>query len=414
MMMVRFRKLELPITRRSCLAGCLLAIVASVGCARSSLPMLDLRVASEIPSGAKIACQVKMTHPSGRPEENTEWLEGQIRIRGASSQFYDKKSFQVKLEKPHEWLGLAKNRDWVLNAAFVDCSMMRHKLCYDLYRSMAKGSEKRFASSSRFIEVRLNDSYHGAYLLMERIERSLLGLQPFDKEKDQHAVIYKAIDHGADFQQQGHRAYEQHEPEVELLPYWGPIEELNRFVSRATEQEFLDEQSGIEAYFDTSCAVDFHLLLLFTSNMDGYDKNFIIARDAPSETQPRPKFFFVPWDYDATLGRNWEGSNVEPYEWLSNHLFDRLLSYERYKQRYRARWQELRRGPFAVDQVVRMIDENVRVFGPAAARNERRWKGDFSRDPTQLTFVEDVKQMKKWIERRVQWLDEEILRRTGP
>ncbi len=105
---------------------------------------------------------------------------------------------------------------------------------------------------------------------------------------------------------------------------------------------------------------------------------------------------------------------MEPYEWLTNHLFDRLLSYERYKQRYRARWQELRRGPFAVDQVVRMIDENVRVFGPAATRNERRWKGDLSRDPTQLTFVEDVKQMKKWIERRVQWLDDEISRRTGP
>ncbi len=102
-----------------------------------------------------------MTYPSGDRQRTPNGLRDRSASAAPHRRFYDKKSFQVKLEKPQEWLGLAKNRDWILNAAFVDCSMMRHKLCYDLYRSMAMGNEKRFASSSRFIEVRLNDSYHG-------------------------------------------------------------------------------------------------------------------------------------------------------------------------------------------------------------------------------------------------------------
>jgi spore coat protein CotH len=159
--------------------------------------------------------------------------------------------------------------------------------------------------------------------------------------------------------------------------------------------------------------IDFHLLLLLTSNMDGNDKNFIIARDAPTAAMQQPRFFFVPWDYDATFGRNWEGSIVEPREWLSNHLFDRLLGNRTYQQKYAARWKELRKKQFSVENISRMIDENAQTLGAAATRNERRWKGKIDANSGELTFGEDLKQMKAWVAARTKWLDAEIGRRTG-
>lgn len=392
----------------------ILCFAAATGIgAESNLPVLEIQTTKEIGSEPRVPCTVRMVSPKEIKDGNSDLLRGQIRFRGASSQGYEKKSFAFKLDEQIRWLGLQKDRDWILNAAFVDCSMMRHKLAYDLFQSLSVDGARRFASSSRFVEVKLNGRYHGVYLLMERVERSLLELQRFNRSNSRHAVIYKAIDHGADFRQLGHGAYEQHEPEPEELEYWSPLEELNHFVSQAPDSKFFDAKTGIATRVDVDYAIDFHLLLLLTSNMDGNDKNFIIARDAPTAAMQQPRFFFVPWDYDATFGRNWEGSIVEPREWLSNHLFDRLLGNRTYQQKYAARWKELRKKQFSVENISRMIDENAQTLGAAATRNERRWKGAIEPNSGQLTFAEDLKQMKAWVAARTKWLDAEIGRRTG-
>ena len=169
-----------------------------------------------------------------------------------------------------------------------------------------------------------------------------------------------------------------------------PLDELNQFVSQVPDGEFFDAKSGIGSRMDMDNVIDFHLLVLFTSNMDGSDKNFLLARDALTADAPQPRFFFVPWDYDATFGRNYEGSLVEPTAWLSNHLFDRLLGNAAYQQRYTARWLKLRKGQFSVENIARMIDDNARTLGDAAKRNERRWKEIAGLDSDQLTFTEEL------------------------
>ena len=379
----------------------------------SNLPVIHLQVSKQIGSEPKVPCTVRMVAPNGLELGNTGALAGLIRYHGASSQGYEKKSFAFTLDAPTHWIGLNERRQWVLNAAFVDCSMMRHKLSYDLFQSLSADGARRFASSSRFVEVNFNGRYHGAYLLMERVDRALLGLRRYDSNAPNHAVIYKAVDHSGNFSDLGHGGYEQREPEPGVRQYWGPLDDLNLFTSRAPDSKFFDPESGIASRFDMDNVIDFHLLVLFTSNMDGIDKNFILARDAPTAAAPKPGFFFVPWDYDATFGRNWEGSRVGPTKWISNHLFDRLLGNAAYRQRFAARWRQLRERQFSVERVTRMIDDNAETLGDAAKRNERRWKGIDGPGPGQLSFTEDVKQMKEWVAARTKWLDQEIVRRTG-
>jgi spore coat protein CotH len=249
---------------------------------------------------------------------------------------------------------------------------------------------------------------------MERVDRTLLGLRRFDSNAPSHACLYKAVDHAANFGSPGHDGYEQREPDPLALPYWRPLEEFNRFVSRSPDAAFLHPVTGIVARLDLDSAIDFHLLVLLTSNMDGITKNFLLARDAAPASDPKaaPRFFFVPWDYDATFGRNWNATPVGPDAWLSNHLFDRLHADPAFRRRFATRWQELRKQPLATATLHRLMDDNVRTLGDAARRNEERWRDARGYYPDALTFAEDMAQMKEWVVTRGQWLDAEIERRA--
>jgi hypothetical protein len=378
-----------------------------------NLPIIHLEAKERIVSERKVPCTVQMTWPAGTEPGNTNALAGVVRIHGASSQMYPKKSFAVTLAAPVRWPGLPEDKQWVINAAFVDRSLMRHKLSYDLFRSLSAGEHRRFASASRFVEVTLNGRYQGAYLLMQRVDSALLELRRFDSNATTHACIYKAEDHGADFGRPGHQAFEQREPDPLVLPYWGPLDRFSRFTSSSKDAEFFDPQTGIASRLDLDNTIDFHLLLLVTSNMDGNDKNLIFARNAPSADNPKPRFFFVPWDYDATFGRNWNATRVSPTEWVSNYLFERLLRDATYRGKFAARWTQLRRKEFADRTVREMIDDNVRTLGEAARRNSLRWRTPTGPYPDRLTFEQDIAQMHQWTAARLQWLDDQIARRFG-
>src|ERR1043166_5171010 len=378
----------------------------------SHLPIIFLAAKEPIVSERKVPCTLKMVLPEGTGSSSTGALTGIVRIHGASSVMYPKKSFGVTLDAPVRWLGMRESAHWVLNAAFVDRSLMRHKLSYDLFRSLSAPGAPRFASASRFVEVNLNGKYHGAYLLMERIDRAMLELRRYDSNAPNHAVIYKAVDHAANFDHLGHGGFEQREPAPLLGEYWGPLDRFNRFVSRTTDAEFFDPVKGIPARLDLDNAIDFHLLVLLTSNMDGIDKNLILARDEPVTNAAVPRFFFAPWDYDATKNRGTAAFVTEPTAWLSNRLFDRLVSGAGYRKKFAASWKQLRERQFSVQTIHRMIDENASTLGEAARRNTARWRTLNGPYPDRLAFEEDLAQMKEWVVARVKSLDEEIERKV--
>ncbi len=388
-------------------------VTAAAPDAPSKLPVLTLTVKGAITSDQKTPCTLTVPEAGPTAPGGSNSWPGVVRFHGATSQGYPKKSFGVTLSAPARLLDLRESAHWVLNAAFIDRSLMRHKLSYDLFRSLSTSNAPRRAVASRFVEVRLNGEEQGVYLLMERMDRALLELRPFRSNDASHASIYKAVDHAANFGHAGRAGYEQREPDPLTLPWWGPLEEFNRFVSRSPEPQLFDPTNGIAARLDVDNAIDFHLLVLLTSNLDGITKNFIFARDAQDTARPAAKFFFAPWDYDGTFGRNWNATPVSPSEWLSNRLFDRLMGNRDYREKFAARWRRLREREFSVATVQGLIDASVRTLGEAARRNAARWRQAEGYYPDQLTFDEDVSQMKAWVEARVRWLDGEITRRSA-
>lgn len=112
------------------------------------LPVIFLQTTQRISSELKVSCNVRMVLPKDATPVSTNSLSGLVRIHGASSQGYPKKSFGLTLDTPVRWLGMRESAQWVLNAASVDRSLMRHKLSYDLFRSLSTNGNRRFAGDN--------------------------------------------------------------------------------------------------------------------------------------------------------------------------------------------------------------------------------------------------------------------------
>lgn len=97
--------------------------------------------------------------------------EAQIKLRGNSTAYRDKRPFKIKLDKKANLLGLGdeedgssyKSKHWVLLANDIDHSLIRNKLLYDF--SGAIGTEFYFKSTN--VALLYNGEYKGVYQLCE-------------------------------------------------------------------------------------------------------------------------------------------------------------------------------------------------------------------------------------------------------
>ncbi len=92
----------------------------------------------------------------------------EISGRGSGSWYYEKKSYNLKLNKPANLLGMGEGKRWILLANALDQSHLRNKLVYDFAREI--GSYSGFAPDCKHTDVFLNGIYVGLYLLTEKVE----------------------------------------------------------------------------------------------------------------------------------------------------------------------------------------------------------------------------------------------------
>ena len=90
-----------------------------------------------------------------------------IKGRGNSSwQSNEKKSYNFKLTEKHALLGMSKAKKWVLTSNNMDATLMRNAMAY----SLAHATAIPYTIDYRWIDLYLNGSYRGTYMLCEKIE----------------------------------------------------------------------------------------------------------------------------------------------------------------------------------------------------------------------------------------------------
>lgn len=101
----------------------------------------------------------------------------EIRGRGNSTWAQPKKPYRLKLDKKTDLFGMGKSKHWVLLANYMDESLQRNTLAYNL--SGAMGMEQM---STVFVDVVLNGDFVGNYQLCENIRVDPTRVDIFDWE----------------------------------------------------------------------------------------------------------------------------------------------------------------------------------------------------------------------------------------
>lgn len=363
------------------------------------LPTIDID-AGEIPYYQKVPCTVTYT------EGDLQWTdEGKIKCRGGYSSGFPKHSYTLKLEHHRSLAGLPEQRAWILNANYIDKSMMHHKVCFDLFREM--NPEKNLASKCAYVNVTKKGRYYGLFVLMQKLNAGSLGLN----KKDSLAVIYKdpPVFYGENRNsrpQEPGNYFQQNYPDIEDEDRNDYLESVMQFMIHADDSIFASEIGNL---FDIENVIDWQLLIMFVNNGDGVMKNFYLYK-RDSQTP----FRIAIWDYDDAFGRDGEG---ELKMLNSLYDFDRCLLVNRlqnnpyldYNTQLKQRYRVLRdSGLFSKAHIEEMIEENDRIINSEVARNFEKWPIDGIGYYDPSTYEEELNLMREYLKLAIPELDQKM------
>ncbi len=161
----------------------------------SKLPVVYIDTVDSAPIVSKetyIDANLKIQGNETYNSSTTKLYNGltEIRGRGNSTWGQPKKPYRLKLDKKTDLFGMGKSKHWVLLANYMDESLQRNTLAYNL--SGAMGMEQM---STVYVDVILNGEFVGNYQLCENVRVDSNRVDIFDWEtyaEDCAGVIGKA------------------------------------------------------------------------------------------------------------------------------------------------------------------------------------------------------------------------------
>ncbi len=90
----------------------------------------------------------------------------QMKTRGNTTFWPDKKPYQIKFDKKTDLFGMGKAKKWILLANYYDGTMVRTKVFFDLAREIGLNDTPKTV----FVDLYIDGDYRGVYELTEKIE----------------------------------------------------------------------------------------------------------------------------------------------------------------------------------------------------------------------------------------------------
>ena len=189
---------------------------------------------------------------------------------------------------------------------------------------------------------------------------------------------------------------------------------LNKLEAALYGEDFRDPTKGYRAFIDSGSFIDYHLLTETTKNVDAFRFSVFYHKDRGGKIRADPV-----WDWNLSLG-NANGKQGWLFEhWLWPQLDDKEYTWYRrlfddpdFGQLYVDRFAQLRTNVFATKRILARIDELAALLQEAQKRNYEKWPIlGRAINPNYYTFAtydEEVGWLKKYIESRLNWMDQQF------
>lgn len=352
-----------------------------------------------------------------------------LKYRGSSSFKLDKKQFRLEFFEKKEGtkkndipvMGMPEDSDWVLNGPFIDRTLIRDSLLYNVSRQILDWSP-----DTRYCEVFLDGMYRGVYLMTEsvKVSRNRINLKDFSLITGETAYMLQREKYGTEenvintFGTYSGKTY--HELST-IYPTKQKImdthkewirKDISEFERVLYSNMFNDTESGYSKYIDVDSFVDYYIINEFALIKDSGYLSTITYKDLGG------KLKMTVWDFNNAFD-NYYSPPIGSNEFCANNnWFKRLLQDRNFVQKVVNRYHELRKGVLSEEYFLKAIDDKVLHLGDSVDRNFNLWgytfnmelltrdKEGLSRDP--VNYDESIRMLKDEIINRGKFLDENI------
>ncbi len=367
-------------------------------------------------------------------------------VRGNYAADFDKKPYKVSLKKKNgkknkmSWLGLRKDDDWILNPLYTDMSKVREVTAYQVWEQVTALAQNACPSSRvKYVEVLMDNSYHGIYALTEPVDAKQLKENRFPNQISftDSDLLYKINLWNQDYPYLD--LYASSAGKIEILTdfgkacveirypkewnadaTWEPMHLFQDFVFRSRDRQALD-RAGVEVDIDS--VVTLSLFCALTHATDNTWKNtLLIAKRVPAGQgqsgadagENRWILYRDIWDLNYVFGDIYDADQAQRYtafsmegaqQYRSNA--DTTYDFETYalidpgvQGMLADKWAKWRDSGISADSVCGIVDD---AFGELAGsgalgREMNRWPQTAEPDAA-------VSEMKEWIRVRFAYLD---------
>lgn len=398
-----------------------------------------------------------------------------IEYRGSSSfRVSDKKSYGFETRDDAgnnidlEIEGFPAESDWILTGdvfrasshTIYDPTLMHHYIGYELFRRMGG-----YSSRSKFVELEINGTYLGVYILMEKLKRGpdridISKLLPTDTDTATvtggyilkidktagsditgHPLDYYNNNWNDDLKYTEHNSfrskYDIFSRLMTINPYGSTSNKyletyflyeypsadvinaaqkayiqnyMNGFEAALLADDFNSDKRTYTKYIDRKSFIDYFILNEVVGNIDAYRLSTYMYKDRGGKLKMGPV-------WDLNIGYNLQ--NRVPFnDWIINYntyvtsdawmlpfWWKRLMEDPQFRSELKVRWTELRANVLSTENVLGLTTQTAEYLttNNAIKRNFTKWTG------ITVNYSSSVNDMNTWLSNRLAWMDSKIL-----
>ena len=356
-------------------------------------------------------------------------LESKInsRVRGNSSRTFDKVGYLFKftddagMERKLEVMGMEKDSTWVLHGPYLDKTLMRNYMWYNL-----AGQIMEWAPDVRYCEVFLDHEYQGLYVMAEQISmgEGRIEMTKYDGKSNISSYIVCAdresvndvqyLDNFTSYALRINGKLEVKYPGAsritpELTEYIS--RDFSRFEKALYSFDYDTARYGYQNYIDVDSFVDYFIINEVTQNTDAGLYSTYFYKDVSG------KLKMCVWDFNNCCDNYIEDQTPMAGFFMQNRpWYFVLCKDEAFMEKVITRYHQLRKGILSEEAVESYIAGVQSYLGPAIERNFEKWGYSFLPEKDLLyederkigSYEAAVEQYETRLVRRMRWMDEHI------
>lgn len=397
----------------------------AINLSNSNLPILKIDVPGVpvpyIPSGTKAPGTIKIiNHSTGVNPFNSTVFDGNyamgIELQGYTSSGGNKPNYDLEIrnvagsDTSVPLLNMPAESDWILKSCYTDEFFMKDPLTFEMSNRM-----NYYAPHTRWVELMINDSYRGLYILEEKIKRSvnrvdIAKLQPTDTSGTEvtGGYIFEINPNGAPaawysnyLGYQGPNLTYPYEYKV-VYPHQNALHpnQLNYIHSFVDSFEdalhgpnYQDPVNGWRRYASEKDFINFLIVSEYSTNYDTYGRSTYLYKE--KSTDGDKIHCGPPWDADRgyCCDTGWVHIITHGY-WIFPFWWQQLRTDSVFNKTLACRYTTLRNDVLTDAAFTSYIDSSQLVIRHAIQRNVNAWQ----------SYVGDIAWLKSIVTARLVWM----------